>query len=629
MRRFYKFNNSKEKKLEKDIIINNDDSFGNKIKNKLDDNKEIKKLENINNLKILKNENILLDELNDDDDEDEYFKQPLMRVHRLSLKKKELGRIRRSLILSEEKLKKREKPVSINKEKAEELAIHYFLKRRKLFHEGRLNQEKTKERNKSVTDFFYKNEGLRKKIINSNFTDYKTNLTVFKDNKKNDEEKIENKLNNKKHIDNDINNDNNSNNNDIKNKDKKINYIKIEENHEEKGNETKYNEGKNIPKIEEKENLQNEDEKKKNKIFYRRREYKINKEEKEKNENLQNNQIKVFIRKKDNKDNRLFKKKKNYVYKDKESEEKENTLNNEENKNKYRKDSKYLEKDMTEDKQKEEEKDNKINYGNNVEKIRVRRHQRIITGIAGNEKNENHKKEKRKKEDFTPKLDKKEHSFYHRHKIFFDNNKIKDNIEDIINISSPKLGFTSPKNGTNSFLKKPFKLSQPGIQIPLNNYTNNNKYKISETPKENQNISYKRFIRNFSKDNSGNRAKEKVKVITRGHLQINTGSFIRNDIYNKGEDNNFENKYKKYNETPNRENNKVIHTIQTEGNIRPRHRREILDNIQVNDQKYDNKDNNKNYCITVNANYNNRKNNNGTFSTITVNTVNRKKVKKI
>ena len=96
-----------------------------------------KEIDNLYELKEEKNED---KKIKEEDDEDEYFAQPLLMVHRMSMKKKEMGKIRNTL---KKNIKKPEalETVAINKEKAQQMAQNFFKKKLKYFTHLKCNTE--------------------------------------------------------------------------------------------------------------------------------------------------------------------------------------------------------------------------------------------------------------------------------------------------------------------------------------------------------------------------------------------------------------------------------------------------------------------------------------------------------
>ena len=173
------FNYKNMRRYTKSIEVNDNEKIDNQeskdINIKIDET-----ISNINNPSLpplddeKENHKFEYDNLIDDDDEDEYFKQPLMRVHRISIHSKDLGKLRRKLSIQNEKEK--EKEVSIDKDLALKAALNYFGKRLKSFHGSRLNSERNR-RNNSHLDYFNKNKSFNKKLT-SNRT--RPNLTLFR-----------------------------------------------------------------------------------------------------------------------------------------------------------------------------------------------------------------------------------------------------------------------------------------------------------------------------------------------------------------------------------------------------------------------------------------------------------------
>ena len=98
---------------------------------------EEKEPENLYELKEEKDKDKKIEE---EDNEDEYFTQPLLMVHRMSMKKKEMGKIRNNL---KKNIKKPEalETVAINREKAQQMAQNFFKKKLKYFTHLKCNTE--------------------------------------------------------------------------------------------------------------------------------------------------------------------------------------------------------------------------------------------------------------------------------------------------------------------------------------------------------------------------------------------------------------------------------------------------------------------------------------------------------
>ena len=178
---------------------NKDRKSGKKIKFKLDENikknkenqdfhigksqekekeKETLKFED-NNIKEI--DNIYEEKKIEDDEDDAYFNQPLMKVHRMSMKKKELAKIRSNLKKRNNNI---EKPisiesVSIDKEKAQQMAQNFFRPRLRYFNQIRINSESN---DKNISDYIttrprrYFNKILSNNIeIKTDFSEDKIN----------------------------------------------------------------------------------------------------------------------------------------------------------------------------------------------------------------------------------------------------------------------------------------------------------------------------------------------------------------------------------------------------------------------------------------------------------------------
>ena len=117
----------------------------------------------------------------EDDEDDAYFNQPLMKVHRMSMKKKELAKIRSNLKKRNNNI---EKPisiesVSIDKEKAQQMAQNFFRPRLRYFNQIRINSESN---DKNISDYIttrprrYFNKILSNNIeIKTDFSEDKIN----------------------------------------------------------------------------------------------------------------------------------------------------------------------------------------------------------------------------------------------------------------------------------------------------------------------------------------------------------------------------------------------------------------------------------------------------------------------
>ena len=621
--------------------------------NTLGNEKENKKLENDNLMNIYNN----IEKKNDDDDEeDEYFKQPLMRVHRISIHSKDLGRLRRKLSLHNEKVKEKEKEkereVSIDKELALKVALNYFGKRLKSFHGGRLNSERNR-RNNSHSDYFNKN---KIKAFNKNLASNRTrpNLKVYKDNNENEE--IKNEREEKKEEE--IKNKDKEENDDNKKNEEKRNE-KNEDNKSEEDNiyPRKYRAIVNRKKYREKNNISN-DEKEENSIDYHTKKNNQNDEEKE---YLNFTEKKYY----NNIGRRKFIINNSPRDKNGENEEVKNIISQRGKINiiyKKKDISKYY-KEKEKEKEKSQNMKEILNGNNSQNPIRVRRYQRVGDGIDNNKNNEKRKerevkKESRKRiEKLIPTPEKTGHNFYKRYRINNDN-KEKENIHNISYKANP--GLNSP-NTSNSMIKIPIKLTNKVTnQIPLHKINkissnNNNSYRsriISETPKEKENITYAGYIRKILSDrkNLGSQDKDnqRIGVNQRAPLQINinySNSFVGSYL-NKREEKSFENKFSRYNASSRDKKYENYHTnnyINTEGKIRINKINNIFDKNQNYNIKYDYKNYNKYVDKNINQNANkivakyvdrrsNSNNNNininlnNGYSTITASTVNRRRI---
>ena len=661
----------------KDINIKIDEAIDNANNPSLptldnvDKEKEINKLENDDLMNYSNLEKKIDDE--DDDDEDEFFKQPLMRVHRISIHSKDLGRLRRQLSIQNEKEK--EKEVSIDKDLAIKAALNYFGKRLKSFHGERLNSERNR-RNNSHSDYFNKNKEFTKNL-KSNRT--KPNLTVLKKDKEIEEneekynrkeEEIKKEMKERKEKkerkEEEIKKDKEENNYDDDKKNEEIKNKKNEDNRLDEENKytRKYRVMVNRKKYREKNNISH-DEKEENSIDYHRKKNKKDDEEKEqlnftekknyknfgrskfiinnspRNKNGENEEIKNIISQR-GKQNIIYKKKDISNY--------------------------YKEREREREREKEREKKQNIkeilNENNSQNPIRVRRYQRILVGDdIDNNKNKNNEKrrerevQKERKKEIekiiqTP--EKTRHSFYRRYRINNDNkDKDKDNKHNIS--YKANVGFTTP-NYSNSMIKKPIKLTNKITnqislhKISVNNNNSHRSKMISETPKAKESISYTGYLRKILNDKNNLGSKEKdnkrIGVNKRGALQINTNysnSYIINNV-NRREEKPVESKYSRYNAISKDKKYEINHTINhinTEGNIRNYNRKNIFDkkqnynikndykNVYKNDHKNVNKNVNKNINQNINVNVNkniakyvDRRNNNNNNYNINNNNIN-------
>ena len=137
-------------------------------KEKLEKKEEKKENGNNDDLKIY-----------DDEEEDEYFNQPLMKVHRMSMKKKELGRIRNNLKKLNIKKPESINNVTIDRNKAQQMAQNFFKRRLTYFNKIRTNSESN---DKNISDYvsskpkrYFKNILSDNSDINNNFSQEKNN----------------------------------------------------------------------------------------------------------------------------------------------------------------------------------------------------------------------------------------------------------------------------------------------------------------------------------------------------------------------------------------------------------------------------------------------------------------------
>ena len=159
----------KEKEIENNILEDKDYLAEFKEKNNLE-KKEEKKNENNDDLKIY-----------EDNEEDGYFNQPLMKVHRMSMKKKELGRIRNNLKKHNMKKPESINNVTIDRNKAQQMAQNFFKTRLKYFYQIRMNSESN---DKNISDYVSSKPKRHFKNILSNNSDIDNDFTQEKNNTK-------------------------------------------------------------------------------------------------------------------------------------------------------------------------------------------------------------------------------------------------------------------------------------------------------------------------------------------------------------------------------------------------------------------------------------------------------------
>ena len=168
-------------------------------KEKLEKKEEKKENGNNDDLKIY-----------DDEEEDEYFNQPLMKVHRMSMKKKELGRIINNLKKLNVKKPESISNVTIDRNKAQQMAQNIFKRRLTYFNKIRTNSESN---DKNISDYVsskpkrhFKNILSDNSDINNNFSQEKnntkrininTNIYKLEDENDNENEKYNINLNKK------------------------------------------------------------------------------------------------------------------------------------------------------------------------------------------------------------------------------------------------------------------------------------------------------------------------------------------------------------------------------------------------------------------------------------------------
>lgn len=114
-----------------------------------------------------------------EDDGEEYFNQPLLMVHRMSMKKKELGKIRSNLKKANIKKPETLEPIAINKEKAKQMAQNFFKRKLKYFNQIKNNTETEN----NLSDNFNSQPKRHFKNISSNNTlEIKTDYSQDKSN---------------------------------------------------------------------------------------------------------------------------------------------------------------------------------------------------------------------------------------------------------------------------------------------------------------------------------------------------------------------------------------------------------------------------------------------------------------
>ena len=157
-----------ENKNEKNALEDKDYLAEFNEKEKLEKKEEKKENGNNDDLKIY-----------DDEEEDEYFNQPLMKVHRMSMKKKELGRIINNLKKLNVKKPESISNVTIDRNKAQQMAQNFFKRRLTYFNKIRTNSESN---DKNISDYVsskpkrhFKNILSDNSEINNNFSQEKNN----------------------------------------------------------------------------------------------------------------------------------------------------------------------------------------------------------------------------------------------------------------------------------------------------------------------------------------------------------------------------------------------------------------------------------------------------------------------
>ena len=229
------------------------------------------------------NENEELKNPVEDDEEDEYFNQPLMKVHRMSMRKKEMGKIRNNLKKSNVKKPESLDIVSIDRVKAQHMAQNFFSTRLKYFNQIRMNSE-SNDKNKS--DYATTRPRRNFNNILSNNLEIKTDYSLDKNNIIN---KINNLISNKITNENKEENDNNYNNRDningIRHKFRRLPtdiYQDINLREKSFGEKDKYKESQNLK--EKDKTIENQKIKEKEKQILKEEQELIEEKEKEKEE---------------------------------------------------------------------------------------------------------------------------------------------------------------------------------------------------------------------------------------------------------------------------------------------------------------------------------------------------------
>ena len=158
----------------------------NNIENKDLDKDFLKEFKEKNNINKEINGKKELEKIYEDNDiEDEFIEQPLMKVHRMSMRKKELGKIRNDLKKNNEQKSETIEPVSINKSKAEHMAQNFFKKRLKYFNQEKKNGINTEGNDNNIND--YGINRLKKRHFNNTLSENLELKTDFSQD--NDQEK--------------------------------------------------------------------------------------------------------------------------------------------------------------------------------------------------------------------------------------------------------------------------------------------------------------------------------------------------------------------------------------------------------------------------------------------------------
>ena len=157
----------KENENENNILEDKDYLAEFKEKNKSPKNEE-KNNESNDEIKLYENE-----------EEDEYLNQPLMKVHRMSMKKKELAKIRNNLKKSNMKNPESINNVTIDRNRAQKMAQNFFKTRLKYFNQIRMNSE---SKDKNISDYVSSKPKRHFKNILSNNSDINNDFSEDKNN---------------------------------------------------------------------------------------------------------------------------------------------------------------------------------------------------------------------------------------------------------------------------------------------------------------------------------------------------------------------------------------------------------------------------------------------------------------